>query len=90
MEGLRKEGKVSDGISSEGIFTLSTMRNLLARRDKIARHWIGRVAPLGFFSARHGTLHFHDLAVAIVLEDSRTQRSRSRSLGAGRGRRRWS
>jgi hypothetical protein len=48
------------------------VRNLIVRRDKIARHWFGRVAPLDFFSVRDGTLRFHDLAVDVNLVGART------------------
>jgi hypothetical protein len=48
------------------------VRNLIARRDKIARHWFDRVAPLDFFSVADGTLRFHDLAVDIGLVGART------------------
>jgi hypothetical protein len=36
---------------------------LVARRDKIAREWFGRVAPLDFFHIDGRELRFHDLAV---------------------------
>jgi len=38
-------------------------RVLIERRDKIARHWFARVAPLDFFHVRDQYLVFHDLAV---------------------------
>jgi len=44
---------------------------LIQRRDKIARHWFGRVAPLDFFSVEDGVLRFHDLAVDTGLEPAR-------------------
>ena len=44
---------------------------LIQRRDKIARHWFGRVAPLDFFSVEDGVLRFHDLAVETGLEPAR-------------------
>jgi hypothetical protein len=47
------------------------VRTLIARRDKIARHWFSRVAPLDFFSVRNDALHFHDLAVDIGLASVR-------------------
>jgi hypothetical protein len=43
------------------------VQNLIVRRDKIARHWFGRVAPLDFFSIDDGSLRFHDLAVDVGL-----------------------
>ncbi len=36
-------------------------RMLRERRDKIARHWFDRVAPLDFFTVEGGTLRVHDL-----------------------------
>ena len=47
------------------------VRNLIVRRDKIARHWFGRVAPLDFFSVQDGALRFHDLAVDVGLAGAR-------------------
>jgi len=35
---------------------------LIERRDKVARYWFSRVAPLDFFVVDHGTLQFRDLA----------------------------
>jgi hypothetical protein len=48
------------------------VRSLIARRDKIARHWFGRVAPLDFFRIQDGGLRFQDLAVDIGLENARS------------------
>jgi hypothetical protein len=36
---------------------------LIERRDKVARYWFSRVAPLDFFTVESGTLRFHDLAL---------------------------
>ena len=47
------------------------VRSLIVRRDKIARHWFGRVAPLDFFSVRDDALRFHDLAVDLGLAGAR-------------------
>lgn len=44
---------------------------LRERRDKIARYWFDRVAPLDFFDVRDGSLQFHDLAVDTGLERPR-------------------
>jgi len=44
---------------------------LVARRDKIARYWFARVAPLDFFHVRDGYLVFHDLAVDLGLASAR-------------------
>jgi len=47
------------------------VRNLIERRDKIARYWFGRVAPLDFFYVEGNALRFHDLAVDIGLTGAR-------------------
>ena len=47
------------------------VRNLIVRRDKIARHWFDRVAPLDFFEVEDGALRFHDIAVDIGLAPAR-------------------
>ncbi|HMI30788.1 MAG TPA: hypothetical protein VK527_03545 [Candidatus Limnocylindrales bacterium] len=39
------------------------LRTLIERRDRVARYWFGRVAPLDFFHVEDGVLRFHDLAV---------------------------
>ncbi len=36
------------------------VRNLIVRRDKIARHWFGRVAPLDFFAVEGGVLRLRE------------------------------
>ena len=46
-------------------------RTLIARRDKTARYWFGRVAPLDFFTVENGVLRFHDLAVEVGLTGPR-------------------
>ncbi|HYQ89841.1 MAG TPA: hypothetical protein VEU09_09485 [Candidatus Binatia bacterium] len=47
------------------------VRALIARRDKIARYWFGRIAPLDFFTMEDGTLRFRDLGVDIGLAAAR-------------------
>ncbi len=47
------------------------VRALVARRDKVARHWFGRVAPLDFFVVERDSLRFDDLAVDVGLESAR-------------------
>ena len=47
------------------------VRNLIVRRDKIAKYWFGRVAPLDFFAVHGDELSFHDLAVDIGLSSAR-------------------
>jgi hypothetical protein len=44
---------------------------LIERRDKVARYWFSRVAPLDFFTVENGTLRFHDLAVDRGYSDPR-------------------
>jgi len=60
------------------------VRNLIVRRDKIARYWFARVAPLDFFHVEDGALRFHDLAVDIGLEPARGYDVEVESSG-GRG-----
>ena len=57
------------------------VRNLIVRRDKIARHWFGRVAPLDFFSVQDGALRFHDLAVDVGLVGTRAYDIKVTSTG---------
>lgn len=47
-------------------------RTLIARRDKTARYWFGRVAPLDFFAVQDGVLRFHDLAVDLGIAGARS------------------
>jgi hypothetical protein len=56
---------------------------LAARRDKIARYWFDRVAPLDFFVWEDGVLRFHDLGAERGLYPGATPRYRAR-LGACR------
>jgi hypothetical protein len=49
-------------------------RMLIERRDRIARHWFERVAPLDFFQVEDGTLYFHDLAVDLGFAKNRRYR----------------
>jgi hypothetical protein len=58
-------------------------RLLIERRDKVARYWFGRVAPLDFFNARDGAIHFHDLAVDVGLSRPRAYDVEIRSSGGG-------
>jgi len=44
---------------------------LIARREKVARYWFGRVAPLDFFAVDGGTLRFRDLALDLGLTGPR-------------------
>ena len=57
------------------------VRALIARRDKIARYWFARVAPLDFFSVEDGTLRFHDLGVDIGLATRRGYEAEIESEG---------
>ena len=47
------------------------LERLIERRDKVARFWFARVAPVDFFHVDGGVLRFHDLAVARGLERPR-------------------
>jgi hypothetical protein len=60
------------------------VRTLIARRDKIARYWFGRVAPLDFFRVEDGALRFHDLGVDIGLAGARAY-DVAIETGGGRG-----
>jgi hypothetical protein len=44
---------------------------LIERREKIARYWFDRVAPLDFFTVDGGTLRFRDLALDLGLTGPR-------------------
>jgi len=59
------------------------VRNLIQRRDKIARHWFGRVAPLDFFAVDGEALRFHDLAVDIGIAGARGYDAEIESSGGG-------
>lgn len=52
---------------------------LIERRDKVARYWFDRVAPLDFFHVEDGALRFHDLAVDLGLVQQRTYRIHAES-----------
>ena len=47
------------------------VKALVERRDRVARYWFGRVAPVDFFHVEEGELRFHDLAVDRKLEPAR-------------------
>ena len=49
-------------------FLLTT---LAARRDKVARYWFDRVAPLDFFHVDEGVLRFRDLALDLGMTPRR-------------------
>jgi len=51
--------------------TAYVVQNLIVRRDKIARYWFGRVAPLDYFQVHDGALRFRDLEVDIALAGAR-------------------
>ena len=59
------------------------VRNLIVRRDKIARHWFGRVAPLDYFCVKDGALCFRDLAVDVGLSQARSYEIEVESRGGG-------
>jgi hypothetical protein len=47
------------------------LKTLIERRDKVARYWFDRIAPLDFFRVEGGVLSFHDLATDIGLTGPR-------------------
>jgi hypothetical protein len=55
------------------------LRLLRERRDKVARFWFDRVAPVDFFHVEGGVLRFRDLAVDKRLEPPRSYAVRVRS-----------
>ena len=57
--------------------------NLIVRRDKIARYWFDRVAPLDYFSVDDGVLRFHDLALDVGMVGARAYDLEVRSKGGG-------
>lgn len=68
------------------------VRLLGERRDKIARHWFDRVAPLDFFAVDGETVRFHDLGEERGIYPGTTPRYRARiaAVDAGRGGAEWS
>jgi hypothetical protein len=46
-------------------------KTLVERRDKVARYWFDKVAPLDFFHVEGGVLRFHDLGVDMGLAEPR-------------------
>jgi len=47
------------------------LATLIERREKVARYWFDRVAPLDFFDVEGGTLRFRDLALDLGLTGPR-------------------
>jgi len=68
------------------------VRLLEERRDKVARHWFDRVAPLDFFTVDGGSVRFHDLGEERRIYPGTTPRYRARvaAVDAGRGGAEWS
>ena len=68
------------------------VRMLEERRDKVARHWFDRVAPLDFFTVDGEMVRFHDLGEERGIYPGTTPRYRSRvaAVDAGRGGAVWS
>jgi len=48
------------------------VENLIQRRDKIARYWFAKVAPVDFFAVAGNCLRFHDLAVDLGMTNPRS------------------
>ena len=67
-------------------------RMLKERRDKVARHWFDRVAPLDFFTVEGGTLRLHDLGAERGVYPGAASRYRFRvaAVRADRGGAGWS
>ena len=61
------------------------VHELIVRRDKTARYWFDRVAPLDFFEVRDGALRFHDLALDLGLATPRAYEVRVRATSGGDG-----
>jgi len=59
------------------------VRHLIQRRDKIARYWFDRVAPLDFFVVQSGDLRFRDLAVDLGMARARRYEVRIESARGG-------
>ncbi len=68
------------------------VRMLEERRDKIARHWFARVAPLDFFSVDGEIVRFHDLGDERAIYPGTTPRYRARvaAVDAARSGAEWS
>lgn len=68
------------------------VRMLEERRDKIARHWFGRVAPLDFFTVDGEIVRFRDLGEERAIYPGTTPRYRARvaAVAADRGGAEWS
>ncbi|MEN8007604.1 MAG: hypothetical protein ABFS42_11350 [Candidatus Krumholzibacteriota bacterium] len=54
------------------------VETLAGRRDKIVRHWFGKIPPLDFFTLTAAGLAFHDLAVERGYADTDSPRYRYR------------
>ena len=67
-------------------------RLLEERREKVARHWFDRVAPLDYFTVDGATLRFHDLGAERGIYPGTTARYRLRTatVRADRGGAQWS
>jgi hypothetical protein len=86
IEAIVAEGRYRDAAASAWI-----ARTLEARRDKVARYWFDRVAPLDYFSLEGSMLRFHDLASERGLEPAGGARYRTRiaSVDASREGAEW-
>ncbi len=68
------------------------IRMLEERRDKVARHWFDRVAPLDYFTVDGEAVRFHDLGEERRIYPGTTPRYRARvaAVDADRGGAAWS
>ena len=73
--------------------TVTMARTLAERRDRIARAWFDRVAPLDFFVLRDGVVHYRDLGhergIYARTGTSATPRYRHRVVAVDAERRAW-
>ncbi len=83
---------VAEGHYQNPVAATYVTRMLRERRDKVARRWFDRVAPLDFFTVDGEALHFRDLGAERGIYPGTTPRYRLRAgvVRADRGGARWS
>jgi hypothetical protein len=87
IEAMVAEGKYRNPEAARWI-----ARGMAERRDKIARYWFDRVAPLDFFAFDRGSFRFRDLGVerGIYLDNASAYRIRVAACDADRRKGAWS
>jgi hypothetical protein len=87
LEAAVDEGRYRDPEAAHYV-----VRMLKERRDKVARHWFDRVAPLDFFTIEGEEVRFHDLGQerAIYPGTTPSYRTRIAAVQADRGGAEWS